>query len=305
MAINSDISPENNKDITEMIHLVQGRPIVFDYDLANLYEMETKELNRLASKNSDYFPADFRFRLTKGEYKTLFPDSKGSLSPFAYAEQGITMFSMILKNPDSVASSLNIVRSFVEMRNFIAKNSPLFERISSIELKQLEFEKETTEKISKLLKAIDEQECAGSTQKIFFSGQIYDAYSFLIDLIKRAKENIILIDGYVNINTLDILRNKKEKIPVSILTLPSSRLSLNEIKKFNTEYPKLTVYKTSDFHDRLLILDEKEFYHVGASLKDAGEKSFAITKLEEIDETNLLLSRINAIKSQASQKSVA
>ena len=118
MAINSDISPENNKDITEMIHLVQGRPIVFDYDLANLYEMETKELNRLASKNSDYFPADFRFRLTKGEYKTLFPDSKGSLSPFAYTEQGITMFSMILKNPDSVASSLNIVRSFVEMRNF-------------------------------------------------------------------------------------------------------------------------------------------------------------------------------------------
>ena len=302
MAINKDISPASKTNIADLIHIIHERPVVFDFDLAKLYEMSVVDLNRFASRNSERFPNDFRFRLTKSEFKKLLETEKANLSesalknpPFAYTEQGITMLAMILNSAAAVDSSVNIVRAFVEMRNFVTKNAPLFERSSSIELKQFEFEKETNAQISKLLKHLDERECLDSAQKIFFSGQIYDAYSFLIDLIKRAKTEIVLIDGYVNINTLDLLRNKKPSANISLLTLPSTRLSLNEIRKFNAEYPSLKVHKTSDFHDRLLILDRKEFYHIGASLKDAGEKSFAITKLEEKNETNLLLSRIDKI----------
>ena len=300
MSISRDIAPLSKVDIASLIHIIHEKPVVFDFDMASLYKMETRELNRIANRSADFFPSDFRFKLTKNEFNSLFPEkAKTEKPPYVYTEQGIVMLALALK---VVESSVSMIRAFVEMRNFVAKNAPLFERISSIELKQLEFEKETNAQISKLLKHIDEHECLGSAQKIFFSGQIYDAYSFLVDLIKRAKEEIFLIDGYININTLDILRNKRKGVLVSALTLPSTKLSLNEIRKFNGEYPKLEVYKTNDFHDRLLILDKKEFYHIGASLKDAGERSFAITKLEEEKETKLLLSRINAIRKQASQK---
>ena len=295
MAIDREISPTSKTNIADLIHIIHGRPVVFDFDLAKLYRIEAETLNKLATRNRERFPDDFRFRLTKDEYRELFPSETGGKTPFVYTEQGITMMTLLLKEDSAVEAGINIVRAFVEMRNFVAKNAPLFERISSIELKQLEFEKETNAQISKLLKQLEEKECAGSEQKIFFSGQIYDAYSFLISLIKRAKKEILLIDGYVNINTLDILRNKRAGVLVSVLTLPSTKLSLNEIRKFNSEYPELKIYKTSDFHDRLLILDREEFYHIGASLKDAGEKSFAITKLEEKKETNLLLERVRKI----------
>lgn len=141
----------------------------------------------------------------------------------------------------------------------------------------------------------------GFTPKVFFSGQIYDAMSFLIELIERAKRHIVLIDGYVDINTLDILRYKRKNTSVHILTYPSSRITANEVRKFNSEYSELTVYRTTDFHDRMLILDDTELYHIGASLKDAGEKSFAITKLEEPREVSLLLERVaNIVNKNAS-----
>lgn len=135
----------------------------------------------------------------------------------------------------------------------------------------------------------------GFAARIFYSGQVYDALSFFNDLIKRAKRSLTLIDGYVDVNTLDILRNKRPGVSVRILTLPSSRLSANETKKFNAEYPELKVYRTSDFHDRLLIIDDQELYHIGASLKDAGEKSFAVTKLEEPREVASLLTRVKSL----------
>lgn len=290
-------------DISNLIHSVRGLQVVLDSDIAKLYGMEASELNRAASRNSERFPEDFRFQLTRDEYDSLMsslgtstPATRGRAKlPFAYTESGISMLSGILKSSVAVQTSVQIMRSFVKTRRFVTENAALLERIGAMELKQLEHQKSTDASLAKLFDYIEEMACEGPKEKIFFEGQIYDAYSFLVEMIRSAKKNIILVDGYVNINTLDFLKNKPKNVPVTLLTLPSSTLSKTEIKKFNDEYTGLDVYKTTSFHDRFLIFDRKSFYHIGASLKDAGEKTFAISKLEESYETSVLLSRIDAI----------
>ncbi|MBR2587568.1 ORF6N domain-containing protein [Candidatus Saccharibacteria bacterium] len=289
-------------DITGLIHPIRGRQVVLDCDIANLYKMRVSDVNRAAARNLARFPEDFRFQLTKDEYEDIkrqigeakaFPKKRAL--PFVYTESGISMLSGVIHSDIAIKTSIQIMRSFVEMRRFVASNAAMFERISEMELKQLKYQKETDEKLEKLFETIDERDCEGPTQKIFFEGQIYDAYSFLVEMIQTAKREIILVDGYANINTLDILKNKRPGVKINLLTYPSSKLSLNEIKKFNQEYPGLQVYKTTAFHDRFLIFDEKKLYHIGASLKDAGKKTFAVSKLEEANETAILLDRIKTI----------
>ena len=290
-------------NIEKITHTVRDAQVVLDSDVAALYGMTASELNRAASRAKDRFPEDFRFQLTRAEYDALMESlgtstpatlSRKSL-PFAYTESGISMLSGILKSPVAVQTSVQIMRSFVRARRFVTENAELLKRVGALELKQLEYEKANDAKIAKLLDHLEESECPKKRQKIFFEGEIYDAYSFLIEMIKSAKKNITLVDGYVNINTLDILKNKQPGVYVTILTLPSSKLSKSEINKFNLEYPLLKVYKTTSFHDRFLIFDDKKLYHIGASLKDAGEKTFAVSQLEEAHETSILLSRIDEV----------
>ena len=297
-------------DITKLTHSIRGLQVVLDNDIARLYGMEASELNRAASRNSSRFPKNFRFQLTRKEYDSLMselgiltPASKNRAKlPFVYTESGISMLSGILKSPVAIQTSVQIMRSFVKARHFVTENAALLGRIGAMELKQLEYQKATDASLAKLLDHIEKTDCKEPREKIFFEGQIYDAYSFLVEMIKTAEKGIILVDGYVNINTLDLLKNKPENLPVKILTLPSYTISKTEIKKFNDEYPRLEVYKTTSFHDRFLIFDRKRLYHIGASLKDAGEKTFAISKLEEAHETSILLSRIDAIVSKAKAK---
>lgn len=198
--------------------------------------------------------------------------------PYAFTEQGIAMLSALLKSNVAVTVSINIMKAFIEMRRFILNNQMLFERISNIELKQIEYQKLTDDKFEKIFEYIGKHK--QQEQKVFFDGQIYDAFSMMIDLIKKANNEIILIDNYIDIDTLNILSKKNSNVYVEIYTKKNTKLNLKDIKKFNMQYPKLEVKYTEKFHDRFLIIDRKYIYHIGASLKDLGKKCFGITLIK-------------------------
>ena len=198
--------------------------------------------------------------------------------PYAFTEQGIYMLATVLKGELATKQSIFIMRAFKEMRHFIANNALMFEKINAIELKQLEYQKDTDEKFGRIFEYMANHE--EENQKIFYDGQIFDAFSFLTDIIGHAKKKIVLIDGYIDVITLNILAKKNAGVDVFAYTLPSARISSQDINIFNTQYPTLTIKKTIAFHDRFLIIDGVEGYHIGASLKDAGKKCFGVNKIE-------------------------
>ena len=206
--------------------------------------------------------------------------------PYVFTEQGIAMLSAVLKSDVAVEVSIKIMNSFVEMRRFLISNQELFSRLDRIELKQLETDKKLEEVFNYLATNTEVK------QNIFFDGQIYDAFSFIVGLVKKGNKEIILIDNYVDVNTLNILCKKNKSVDVVIMTAGKGNLSTKDITKFNAQYPKLSVKTTTDFHDRFLIIDKVEVYHIGASIKDAGKKSFGITKIEDEDLVNSLVNKV-------------
>ena len=190
----------------------------------------------------------------------------------------------------AIKVSIGIMRAFVEMRRFIANNALLFERISNVELKQLEYQKQTDEKLDQIFEYISDHE--ESNQKVFFDGQIYDAFSLIVSLIQKAEKEIVLIDGYVDIGTLNLLTKKNENVTVVMYTLKRTKLSQEDVNNFNSQYPLLEVRYTKVFHDRFLILDKKNVYHIGASLKDAGKKCFGISLIEDAGIVRDILQRL-------------
>lgn len=276
--------------IRNLIYVVRGQPIMLDSDLAMLYRVETKNLNKAVKRNIDRFPEDFCFQLTEEEYNSLRCQigtskenavSRGGrrYMPYAFTEQGIAMLSAVLHSEIAVNVSIGIMRTFVEMRKFLINSHLIFERMNEIEVTQLTFQKNTQEKFNKIFDYISEHE--ESTQKIFFDGQIYDAFSLLVELVSKANKKIILIDNYVDVGTLNILAKKKAGVEVIIYTMKRARLSEIDVKNFNIQYPTLEVKYTEIFHDRFLIVDDIYAYHIGASLKDAGKKCFGIHLIED------------------------
>ncbi len=268
-------------DIRSMIHVIRGQQVILDSDLAILYQVETKRLNEQVKRNIERFPDSFCFQLTKEEYGNLRSQSAASneghggrrYAPFAFTESGIAMLSAVLHSEIAVRVSIQIMNTFVEMRRFIANNALLFERISTVELKQFEFQRQTNEKLDQIFSYISDHE--EDEQKVFFDGQIYDAFSLLSSVIQKAKKEIILIDGYVDVNTLNLLAKKNTGVSVFVYTYPSAKLTNSDVAVFNAQYPSLTVKKTQVFHDRFLVLDNSTVYHIGASIKDAGKKASA------------------------------
>ena len=236
------------------------------------------------------------FQLTSEEYEYLrshfATSSEGNAHggrrymPYAFTEQGIAMLSAVLKSDVAVEVSIKIMNSFVEMRRFLFSNKEMFARLDRVELKQLETDKKLEEVFNYIASNTEVK------QNIFFNGQIYDAFSFIVQLVKKAKKEIILIDNYVDVNTLNILCKKNQGVDVVIATAGNGSLSVKDINKFNAQYPKLSVKTTTDFHDRFLIIDKTEVYHIGASIKDAGKKSFGITKIEDADLIKGLLNKV-------------
>lgn len=203
------------------------------------------------------------------------------------------MLSAVFHSDVAVRVSIDIMNTFVELRHLYASNSALFERISSVELRQLEYQRQTDEKLDHVFAYIGEH--TESSEKLFFDGQIYDAHSFLISLIQKASTNIVLIDGYVTTETLDMLSKKNAGVTVTIITYQGAQLSKNNIQLFNAQYPTLTVKRDASFHDRFLILDSKSVYHIGASLKDTGKKCFGLSLIDDQQIVSQFLSRINSI----------
>lgn len=298
----TDIIPvmAETKDIKSLIYVVRGQQVMMDSDLAMLYQVETKAFNQAVSRNIERFPENFRFQLTKEEFDALrsqIATSNGRggrrYRPYMFTEQGIAMLSGVLRSNVAIQVSIRIMNTFVEMRRFIANNSLLFEKVSDIELKQLEYQKSTDEKFDKVFKYIEDH--AEAEQKIFFDGQIYDAFSLITSIIRKAQKEIILIDGYVDTDTLNILAKKNTGVDVKIYTYASAQLTNRDTANFNAQYPTLTVKKTQVFHDRFIILDGKSAYHIGASVKDAGKKCFGISLINDPGLVADLLNRLKTV----------
>lgn len=282
MAENTNLVLVDNREIQNMIYTFRGKQVMIDRDLAGLYHVQTKRLNEQVKRNSGRFPVEFCFQLSDKEKAELvancdrFESLKHSSSnPYAFTEQGIAMLSAVLKSDVAVVVSIKIMNSFVEMRRFLLSNREMFARLDRLEIKQLETDKKLEEVFNYIATNTEVK------QNIFFDGQIYDAFCFIVGLIEKAENEIILIDNYVDVNTLNILCKKDKGVDVLIATAGKGSLSAEDISKFNAQYPKLSVKNTNDFHDRFLILDKVEVYHIGASLKDAGKKSFGISKIQD------------------------
>lgn len=282
--------------ISDLIYTIRDKQVMLDSDLAKLYQVETRVFNQAVKRNLNRFPDHFRFQLTEGEYRNLksqivtssIEESHGGRRylPYVFTEQGISMLSAVLRSDVAVEVSIKIMDSFVRIRRFLLSNQQLFSRLDRIELKQIETDKKIEEVFSYMSTNTEVK------QHIYFKGQIYDAFSFIIDLIKKAKKELILIDNYVDTNTLNLLCKKNDGVSVLIVTAGKRSLTSKDIDKFNAQYPKLTVKTMSDFHDRFLIIDNKEVYLIGASIKDAGINSFAIAKIEDKDLIQNLVSKV-------------
>lgn len=290
--------------IKNLIYVVRGQQVMMDSDLAMLYQVETKVFNQAVKRNIERFPEKFRFQLTKEEYDSLrsqFVTSNGKggrrYMPYVFTEQGIAMLSAVLRSDIAVQVSIKIMDTFVEMRRFLASNALMFERINEMEVKQLAFQKSTEEKFDKIFHYISEHE--ESSQKIFFDGQIYDAFSLLVDLVSKAEKKLVLVDNYVDVGTLNILAKKKSDVEVIVYTVRRTRLSEADVNNFNQQYPTLEVKYTGVFHDRFLIIDDACAYHIGASIKDAGKKCFGISLIEDTRIVKDILERLNLESEEA------
>ena len=307
MTENKNLVIVDNREIQSMIYTFRDRQVMLDSDLARLYQVTTSNLNKAMKRNIARFPEHFCFQLTENEYENLrFQNGISSLTnnyggrrymPYVFTEQGIAMLSAVLKSEIAVEVSIKIMNSFVEMRKFLLSNQELFSRLDKVELRQIEFEKKIDSKNADTDKKLEEVfDYIATTkevkQKIFFNGQIYDAFSLMVEIVEKAREELILIDNYMDVNTLNILSKKRKEVDVLIVTSGKGNLTVKDIAKFNSQYPKLTVKINEDFHDRFIIIDRKEVYHIGASIKDAGKKSFGITKLDVEDLTKSLLDKV-------------
>lgn len=283
----------SNNEIKSLIYEIRGKQVILDSDVARFYDYETKKINQTVKRNIKRFPEEFCFQLTNEEMTSMNLRSQNVTSnleknnsyggrrylPYVFTEQGIAMLSGLLKNDIAIEISIKIMKAFVEMRKFISVNNNIFEKVIILEnmvsTKFLEHDRKFEELFNLLQK--DKE----FNQKIFFEGQIYDSYSLLIDIIKDATKEIIIIDNYADKTILDLLSKKNDNVEVTIITSKNSKLLNLDIIKFNDQYPKLKIEYSSEFHDRFIIIDNNIIYHCGASLKDLGKKTFGINKIED------------------------
>ena len=267
-------------DIQNQIYTIRSIQVMLDRDLAGLYGVETKHINQAVKNNLDKFPTDFMFELTEDEFKDLRSKfltanfSKVRTVPKVFTEQGVYMLATILKGKIATQTTISIMRTFTRMKHFLHQNSHLFARFERIEYK-LNLHDNNFEKVFKAL----EDKSVKPSQGIFFDGQIFDAYMFVNELLQSANRKIILIDNYIDASIL-ILFSKYPNIKFEIITKSVSRHLKLDIQKYNSQYDNLTVKTSNRFHDRFLIIDDNEAYHIGASLKDLGKKIFAFNKID-------------------------
>ena len=287
-------------NIENMIYEIRGKQVMLDSDLSKLYQCKngTKEINQAVKNNPDKFPERYSFQLSDNEYNNLRSKNLTSslesgyggrrYNPRVFTEQGIAMLSTILKSKVAVETSIRIMDAFVKMRKIISSSLIEQKYINELVIKD-------NERINLLEESFSKLEEKEKINHIFYEGQIYDAYSLLIDIFKEAKKEIIIIDNYADKSILDMITNLSVK--VIVITKKFNLLKDIDIKKYNKQYHNLKVIYSDKFHDRFIIIDKKLLYHSGASYKDLGNKCFAITKIEDKEYLEIILKNIGEDKS--------
>ena len=290
---NCDQLPET-VDIQPLIRIIRGQYVMLDRDLSLLYKVETKRLNEQVKRNIERFPEDFMFKLSKDDVEIL--KSQNATSswggdrrlPYAFTEQGIAMLSSVLKSQTAVDVNIRIMRAFVSMRRFIATNSQLFQRLETIEYHQLEMKQHqeiTDKRIDEVFKKLDANN--PPVQGIFYDGQVFDAYRFVSDLMRKAKQSVVLIDNYVDDTVLTLLDKREDGVTATIYTQRISNQFQLDVDRHNTQYPHIEIKQFNKAHDRFLLIDD-EVYHIGASIKDLGKKWFGFILMRDITATELI-----------------
>ncbi len=290
-------------EMKNLIRIVRGRQVILDADLAKLYGVETKRLNEQVRRNIERFPEDFMFQLTKEEFlksQTATSKNHGEILmsqiatsswggqrklSYAFTEQGIAMLSGVLRSPIAIEVNIRIMRTFVEMRHFVAANANVFNRIDTLEQRQLAAEN----KIDQVFSILEHNDNTPK-QGIFFEGQIYDAYNFISELICSARKTIVLIDNYVDNTVLTMLDKRGEAVSAHIITSRICQTLQLDLDRHNSQYPPITISCYKKSHDRFLFIDEK-VYHIGASIKDLGKKLFGFSLMTDL-KAEEILSRI-------------
>ncbi len=288
-------------EIQNKIYSIRGLQVMLDSDLAELYGVELKRLNEQVKRNIKRFPEAFRFQLTQIEFDEYEKSLRSQIAtleeneslkfqngilknkrgkhrkylPYVFTEHGVSMLSAVLHSDIAVEVSIRIINSFVEIRKFISTNARIFQRLDKVEQKLMQ----SDENFNKLFNALEDKSIKPK-QDIFFKGQIFDAYTFVSDLVKTAKTSIILIDNYIDDTVLTHFSKRNKNVDFTILTKNISKQFGLDLKKHNEQYPTVKAKEFKDAHDRFLIIDEKEVYHFGASLKDLGKKWFAFSKMD-------------------------
>ena len=292
-------------NIEPLIKVIRGQQVMLDKDLATLYGVETRVLNQTVKRNIERFPDDFRFELSREEClrsQIVISNGRGGnrYSTYAFTEQGVAMLSSVLRSQTAIEVNIQIMRAFVSMRHFMVNNASMFSRLETIEFHQLEILQhqqdtdkhlqESDKRIEEVFRRLDEGN-AKTKQGVFYNGQIYDAYTFVSDLIKSAKKRIVLIDNYVDETVLTLLDKRAEGVSAVIYTQQINRQFQLDIDRHNAQYAPIDVETFRLSHDRFLCIDD-DVYHIGASIKDLGKKWFGFSKMEILT-PNELAERIN------------
>ncbi len=270
-------------NIREKIYFIRGRYVMLDKDLAELYEVKAIRLREQVKRNNKRFPPDFMFQLTDSEVDFMVSQNAiasrkylGGYFPYAFTEQGVANLSSVLTNDKAIEVNIQIMRTFVAMRTFLASNAQVFQRLDHVEKKQIEYDA----KFEQVFDAIQSKELKPD-KGIFFDGQVFDAYQFVSDLIRTAQKSILLIDNYIDDSVLTLFSKRNKKVQVTIFTKEISRQLSLDLEKYHAQYPLIKVKEFTQSHDRFIIIDDREVYHFGASLKDVGKKWFAFSKFDK------------------------
>ena len=276
------------KNIEDWIYNIRGQQVMLDSDIAEFFDVETKRINEQMKRNKARFPEDFCFQLNSLEFKTL--KSQNATSnigrggkqklPFVYTEHGIIALAGVLKSETADKMSVEIARKFIQMRKFILENGDVLLALAKLQNRQLEFENETNHKFEQVFKLIEKLDLPKTA--LFYNGEWFDAFDFIVGIIRKATKSIILVDPYCDNKALSFLKYKSEGVEVLICNTSKSKLENEELSRFESQYGVIKVRTLTNLHDRFLIIDEEECYDLGASLNYAGKKLFMINKIDTV-----------------------
>ena len=276
-------------DISNIIYEIRGKQVMLDSDLAKLYECSngTKSINLAVKRNLERFPEEFYFQLTLDEVNAIYSrfqietlnNSRGSnmkYLPHVFTEQGVAMLASVLHTEKAIKTSIQIIKAFVSMRHFINDNEY---RLSNVETKVLEHDNSI-----KLLQELFEE------NKEYFFDKEYDAYSKVLDIFKKVKNELIIVDRFTDKSLLDMIKNLD--CSVILITSDKSKISKLDIEKYNNTYNNLIVYYDDSIHDRYFILDRNCVYLCGSSINYIGYRGSSIIMMNDIDTKNSVINKI-------------